>query len=562
MGDAADILGVKKEKAPQGIESALGGSSEPKKRGRPPSSKPPSGVSREVYALLGLGGAGGGNGNAGPGDSGVPAMLPSMAPAPPRFKDRKAPPQKWEWAKYQNSARGTDTQPFYRWHKVGMEYLDYPYARFDVKLGRLDYSDSEYAKLLESKDWSREESDALAQMAHKFDLRWPVIFDRWDRSPPRRAEELQFRYLTMAQTLLRARSSDEAALAATQPQVPHNPAAHAAAYEAKALSLGVSLGTSYDLPSELARRAALDQMFTVKLQAATGAQASAAHAQSAAQEGRDSKEVKQELKQVEAELKRVAKTLKEKEAKEAEQGASKERGHEKGPKARGSEGKAKGAAGEGGGEGGDGATLPPVSLDVTQAVAQATAEASRLLGLEKPCSTEKAAPPLSQAAAQPAAAGAEAGPAAGGDSSEALEEHEAALAAAATRGLKGRPYRTSQRLEPPTEERMGKGQGLSRQLLGKMDAILQEVGVPVRPTVATRAVCDAYDYLRRDAVTLISLRKLIDRGVAEAAALRQELEAPHEADAADGTAATAGSKAKRKGGAGGAGPGKKRAKKA
>ena len=136
-----------------------------------------------------------------------------------------------------------------------MEYLDYPYARFDVKLGRLDYSDSEYAKLLESKDWSREESDALAQMAHKFDLRWPVIFDRWDRrlrpnffllfglraaplllsgkrkkerkkpgvrvafalllkclrvsrtfSPPRRAEELQFRYLTMAQTLLRARS--------------------------------------------------------------------------------------------------------------------------------------------------------------------------------------------------------------------------------------------------------------------------------------------------------------------------------------------------------------------
>jgi hypothetical protein len=51
MGDAADILGIKKEEKGELIESAIGGSSASSKRKQKTNSKPPN-VSREVYALL------------------------------------------------------------------------------------------------------------------------------------------------------------------------------------------------------------------------------------------------------------------------------------------------------------------------------------------------------------------------------------------------------------------------------------------------------------------------------------------------------------------------------
>ena len=50
MGDAADILGIKKKEKQEGFESAIGGPAEPKRKRV--SAKPPN-VSREVYALLG-----------------------------------------------------------------------------------------------------------------------------------------------------------------------------------------------------------------------------------------------------------------------------------------------------------------------------------------------------------------------------------------------------------------------------------------------------------------------------------------------------------------------------
>lgn len=51
MGDAADILGIKKEDKGTTLESAIGGTSASSKRKQRVNSKPPN-VSREVYALL------------------------------------------------------------------------------------------------------------------------------------------------------------------------------------------------------------------------------------------------------------------------------------------------------------------------------------------------------------------------------------------------------------------------------------------------------------------------------------------------------------------------------
>ena len=56
-------------------------------------------------------------------------------------KTKQLRQQKWAWAPYSNSARGADPQPLYRWNKVGIEFMDYPYARFDTQLESLDYTD-------------------------------------------------------------------------------------------------------------------------------------------------------------------------------------------------------------------------------------------------------------------------------------------------------------------------------------------------------------------------------------------------------------------------------------
>ena len=50
--------------------------------------------------------------------------------------------------------------------------------------------------------------------------------------------------------------------------------------------------------------------------------------------------------------------------------------------------------------------------------------------------------------------------------------------------------------------------GLSRVMLKKMQAILRELGAPEAP-VSTRAVCDAYDGLKKDTVTLLSIQNAL-----------------------------------------------------
>ena len=59
-----------------------------------------------------------------------------------------------------------------------MELTDYPYARFNVRLDALDYSDQEYDAHLADPKWSRADSDNLVALCQRYDLRWPV-FDRY-----------------------------------------------------------------------------------------------------------------------------------------------------------------------------------------------------------------------------------------------------------------------------------------------------------------------------------------------------------------------------------------------
>ena len=260
MGDTADILGVRKEAKSMVPESALGGGQSSSGRKKTASVKPPH-VSREVFALLGLDKRAGTPGPEGDGAA-TAALLPSMMPPARGFRDRRGPGTKWEWAPYDNSARAGDGgQKFHRWNKVGIEFMDYPYARFNVKLDKLTYSDEEHASLLAPLDagpgnppWTRADDDTLAVLAHRYDLRWPVIYDRWTRTPPRPVHHLQHRYYSMAQTLLANRRRLYAAeMASAAGGGVDASAAVAAKVEDRARGLGVSLSQDYSQGQEEVR---------------------------------------------------------------------------------------------------------------------------------------------------------------------------------------------------------------------------------------------------------------------------------------------------------------------
>ncbi len=132
--DAADILGA----APR---------SEFRPRVRPVPKenevvKGLKGLNREVFQLTG--------GNPGPASpTGVSAQVPIFQ------KKRKGASKQvhWEWVCFSNSAR-TDGLELKHWQKKGVQWEDYPFARFNKKLEVLQYSDEEYEKLLCSEEWS------------------------------------------------------------------------------------------------------------------------------------------------------------------------------------------------------------------------------------------------------------------------------------------------------------------------------------------------------------------------------------------------------------------------
>ena len=174
----------------------------------------------------------------------VVANPPPPPPPPPymRLGNRtivtSSTTRSWSWKAFSSTARSDDAQ-FHHWVPSSVEYADYPYARFDVHLDPLIYSNEEYEQYLEmdhnivmeeekeensvvvknddgeeeknktSRDlrtlhntnkqqrsqsqplqqkhlvhskvypWTKSETDSLLDLARAYDLRWPVIIDKW-----------------------------------------------------------------------------------------------------------------------------------------------------------------------------------------------------------------------------------------------------------------------------------------------------------------------------------------------------------------------------------------------
>ena len=183
-----------------------------------------------------------------------PPTVPRTVKVGNRTISSNKPARRWVWAPFSSSAR-TDGAQFSHWVRSGVEYPDYPYARFDVHLDPMSYTDEEYERFMNVEEnppsglivtkkangaivadevrqksreplthrtWTKAETDKLVEFARIFELRWAVIHDRWvcHFGPDHRTvEELMHRYYSIGARLTRLRVQQAAAAEAQAAQV-------------------------------------------------------------------------------------------------------------------------------------------------------------------------------------------------------------------------------------------------------------------------------------------------------------------------------------------------------
>jgi DNA methyltransferase 1-associated protein 1 len=114
-----------------------------------------------------------------------------------RFGSRK-PVGKWEQREFTNSARDDKDFVLRHWRRkddtkvevdedgegeVKVKMEDSSFAKFSVQVQVPSYAPEQYKEQLEHPDWTKEETDYLISVVKEFDLRWPLIWDRYDYVP-------------------------------------------------------------------------------------------------------------------------------------------------------------------------------------------------------------------------------------------------------------------------------------------------------------------------------------------------------------------------------------------
>lgn len=150
--------------------------------------KRPEGMHREVYALLY-------NDN----KDAPPLMQTDTGSGYKQIKARLGMKnvRKWEWTPFKNPARA-DGAIFHHWRRAADDQKEYPFAKFNKKLNIVSYTNNEYNANLRTNHskWSKAQTDHLFDLARKYDLRFVVMADRWDRANfgTKTVEDLKERY--------------------------------------------------------------------------------------------------------------------------------------------------------------------------------------------------------------------------------------------------------------------------------------------------------------------------------------------------------------------------------
>ncbi|RWS26055.1 hypothetical protein B4U80_03743 [Leptotrombidium deliense] len=166
--------------------------------------KKPEGMHRELYALLYA-------------DSkdGAPIIPTDVMPSIGNsggYKQIKAKlglkkVRPWKWMPFSNPGR-TDSFMLHHWRRVADESKEYPFAKFNKTVPIPSYTENEYHQILQTDGWTKNETDHLFALCRRFDLRFFVIHDRWDRDTyqtSRSVEDLKERYYNVCNLLSKSR---------------------------------------------------------------------------------------------------------------------------------------------------------------------------------------------------------------------------------------------------------------------------------------------------------------------------------------------------------------------
>lgn len=185
-------------------DGIIGGVKEPRKMKKTESMmKRPTGMNREVYALL----------YSDSKDSNASSLIPTDTGCgyrQPRARLGRKQVRPWKWMPFTNPAR-TDDLVLHHWRRVADEGKEYPFAKFNKTLDIPTYTEEDYTKSLNEPGWSKEETDHLFELCRMFDLRFVVIQDRFDKDKyqKRSVEDLKERYYSVCNRLIKARCGDE-----------------------------------------------------------------------------------------------------------------------------------------------------------------------------------------------------------------------------------------------------------------------------------------------------------------------------------------------------------------
>ncbi|KAI8143797.1 hypothetical protein BJV82DRAFT_668240 [Fennellomyces sp. T-0311] len=145
-------------------------------------------ISKEIYALVG--------------------GAPPIAFSKPTFKSKYNTKQKaapWIQQTFTNPAR-LDDLTLSHWIPESKNSEEYPFAKFNRVIDVPDYTDEDYEKHLTDAEWSKDETDYLFQLCRRFDLRFPIIEDRYSFADKQRSmEDLKDRYYSVQRKLIKAR---------------------------------------------------------------------------------------------------------------------------------------------------------------------------------------------------------------------------------------------------------------------------------------------------------------------------------------------------------------------
>ncbi|KAI8062221.1 hypothetical protein BC940DRAFT_309094 [Gongronella butleri] len=133
--------------------------------------------------------------------------LPPISFVKPTYKTEMKKPRVWSERPFLHPARN-DALILKHWVREDrqLEDQDYHFAKFNRVIDIIEYTDDDYEKNLTDTDWSKEETDYLFKLCRQFDLRFPVIADRYNfGSTARTMEDLKDRYYSVNRKLIKVR---------------------------------------------------------------------------------------------------------------------------------------------------------------------------------------------------------------------------------------------------------------------------------------------------------------------------------------------------------------------